>query len=107
MKNSGDTGSLNLRRYITDAVDVLIGALAFVVAYATIDGAADSLDLLIAGVIALVAIALMLEPFAVAQAARDIGPKRSRPPMGSNAASRQWGDGFGRHDRRSDEPVVA
>ena len=104
MKNSGDAWSLNWRRDITDALDMLIGALAFVVAYATIDGAADSLDLLIAGVLALVVIGLMLEPIAVAQSTPGIGPQRLRPLTGSNAGSRQW---LRRHDRRSDEPVMA
>jgi len=53
------------RVFIAVVVDVLIGAL-FVVAYATLNGAADAaadlLDLLSNGVIALVGIGVMLEP---------------------------------------------
>ncbi len=79
MKNSGDKWSLNLRRYTANAVDVLIGATAFVVAYATIDGAADLLELLIGGVIVLVGIGLLLEPTAVAQPARDLDARPLRP----------------------------
>ena len=72
MKNSGDAWSLNWRRYIADAIDMLIGAFAFVVVYATIDGAADFLELLIAAVIAVVGIGLLLEPDAAAPPAHDM-----------------------------------
>ena len=72
MKNTGNVRAWDWRRNLTDVVDVLIGACAFFVAYATIDGAADWLDLLIAGAIVLVGSGLMLEPV-VAQPTRDIG----------------------------------
>jgi hypothetical protein len=73
MKNSGDAWSLNWRQYLADAVDILIGAFAFLVAYATVDGAADVLELLIAAVVAVLGIGLLLEPRPVAPRAHDIG----------------------------------
>jgi hypothetical protein len=91
MKNASDTWSLNWRRYSANAVDVLIGATTFVVAYATIDGAADFLELLIGVVIALVGIGLLLEPTAVAQSARDVD---AQPSTRTNADSGRWGDDF-------------
>ncbi len=65
MKDTGNAGRWNWRRNLTDVVDVLVGACAFFAAYATIDGAADSLDLLIVGVIVLAGLGLMLEPSVV------------------------------------------
>ena len=62
MKNIRDAWHGNWRRTLTDVTDVLLGACAFFVAYATIDGAADSLDLLVVGVIVLAGLGLMLEP---------------------------------------------
>lgn len=73
MKTSGDARILNWRRYFADAIDMLIGAFAFLVVYATIDGAADFLELLIAAVVAAVGIGLLLEPKPIASRARDIG----------------------------------
>ena len=73
MKNSGDAWSLNWRRYLADAIDVLIGAFAFLVVYATVDGAADFLELLVAALVAVVGIGLLLAPNAVAPRPRDIG----------------------------------
>ncbi len=72
MKNGDHAWSSNWRQYISDAIDMLIGAFAFIVVYATIDGAADFLELLIAAVIAVVGIGfLLLEPDA-APPARDM-----------------------------------
>jgi hypothetical protein len=82
MKNGGNAWPWHWRRFLVDAMDVLIGASALVVAYATIDAAADFRDLLIAGVIALVGIGLMLEPNATAQRACDTDPQPLRPPVG-------------------------
>ena len=96
MQNTGNVWPWNWRRNITDVVDVLIGGCVFFVAYATVDGAADWLDLLIAGVIALVGIGLMLEP-AAAQPIRDVGSQPARPSTGPSLGepgTRQWGDGF-------------
>lgn len=73
MEHNGDARFLNWRRYLTDAIDMLIGAFAFLVVYATVDGAADFLELLIAAVVAVVGIGLLLEPKPVAPRARDIG----------------------------------
>ena len=63
MKDS-DTRSLNWRPYLTDAIDILVGAFAFLVVYATIDGATNALEFLIAAVIAVVGIGVLLEPAA-------------------------------------------
>jgi hypothetical protein len=60
MKNASDTS--RSPRVLVDIVDLLIGACALFVAYTIFSAAADYLDLLIAGVIALVGIGVMLEP---------------------------------------------
>lgn len=63
-----------------DIVDLMIGACAFFVAYTTFNAAADSLDLLIAGLIALVGIGLVLEPSVVAN--------HTKPAIGSGPSGR-------------------
>lgn len=60
MKNASDTS--RSPRVLVNIVDLLIGACALFVAYTTFNAAADYVDLLIAGVIALVGIGVMLEP---------------------------------------------
>jgi hypothetical protein len=49
------------QRTIADIVDLLIGACALYTAYATFNAAADLLDLVVAGVIALIGIGFLLE----------------------------------------------
>jgi hypothetical protein len=77
MQGSGDamksgSGTGLWPRVIVDSVDLLIGACAFFVAYATFNAAADLLDLLIAGVITLVGIGLMLEPITAGHSATSV-----------------------------------
>jgi hypothetical protein len=50
----------------------LVAAFAFLVVYATIDGAADFMEFVVAAVIAVIGVGVLLEPHVVASPARGI-----------------------------------
>ena len=73
MKNLVGAWFLDWKRYLGNAIDVLVAAFAFLVVYATIDGAADFMEFVVAAVIAVIGVGVLLEPDAVASPARGIG----------------------------------